>query len=145
KRALARAVAEKIKQPKNEPEFTFGGSGIEKTEIKTQEALVAAVEQQIDVHLGGLDLLFTKNEKAPTSTNEWAQLVQSYMETTYVLVDLDTEAVRAAVRAVKDKYRVQMLSNLANNMKFRSTEQDPYIEPFSLDDLKDRLEKSGVF
>jgi hypothetical protein len=144
KRELARVLAQRIPQPKNEPEFTFGGSGIEKVVISTQGALVTAVEQQIDVHLGGVDLLFTKN-KIATSTNEWAQLVDSYLETTYVLEDLDIQAVRAAVLAVKNKHRVQILSNMANNLEHHGTEKDPYIEPYSVEDLKNRLQDAGAF
>lgn len=68
KRDLARVVAEKIEklptpmipQPRNDAEFTYGGSSIEKTVISTQTALEAAVEQQIDIHLGGLDLLLQR-------------------------------------------------------------------------------------
>jgi hypothetical protein len=149
RRNVARVLAGKlpVEQPRNDPEFTFGGSGIEKTVIRTQTALEAVVEQQIDIHLGGLDQLFTQKQdaKAPTSTNDWGDLVNSYMAKAYVLQGLDINAVRTAVRAVKDKHRVQALSNMANNLQYRGNKKAPYIAPYSVDDLKDKLRKEGAF
>ncbi len=129
-----------IPQPRNDPEFTYGGSNIEKITISTQVALEAAVEREIEQQLGGLDLLFTKNGVA-TSTNDWARLVYSYLETAYELENLDIKAVHAAVRAVKDDHRVQLLSNMANNLIYTTSD----IEPYSVENLKDILEKGGAF
>jgi hypothetical protein len=121
-------------------EFTFGGKAAEKPVIKTQTALEAAVEQEIDNRFGGLDLLFKQNDFA-TSPNDWAKLVYSYMETAYVLGKLDQAAVLAAVQKVKTKWRVQMLDNLANNLVYATTNE----EPESVEELKELLNKGDAF
>jgi hypothetical protein len=140
-RIFARKISDvRIEQPINDPEFTYLGNSIEPTVISTQTALEPVVEQQIDVHLGGLDLLFTKN-KIATSTNEWAQLVHSHMETAYVLEGLDLAAVHDAVRTAKDKHRARMLSNMANNLIYATTD----VQPYSVKNLKELLQEGGAY
>ena len=141
---LANIFARKISnipQPDNPSEFTYGGGSIEKIVIKTPRELETAVEREITDRFG-LELLFTQNDEA-TSTKDWAEIVYSSMETAYDLENVKLGQVQAAVRAVKDKHRVRIVSNMGNNLYAAMTEKD--IPPYSVDDLKERLQGNGAF
>ncbi len=111
--------------------------------IKTESDLEDAVEREIDGHYGGIDLLFTQNEKgvSATSVSEWAKLLYSYMETGYDMGQFNVKSVESAVRAVKNDHRPLMLSNMANNLVYATTDTIPY----SVANLKELMIEGGAY
>jgi hypothetical protein len=102
-----------------------------------------AVEELIDDRYGGYRALFEQNTIA-TSVSQWTDLIFSYMEETYDLRNgMKKPNVRAAVIAVKDKYRSESLLNAARVHVYWQLAEDDWIA--SADDLADRMRTAGVY
>jgi hypothetical protein len=112
----------------------------QKPKITSAKALAEAVEDVIEQHLGGLELLFTKNTVA-TSPAAWADLVYGNFDEHYNSEGWLTEDFLAAVHTVKDDHREELLGRMVNNLVYTTTDN----EPEELEDLKELLTEGGAY
>lgn len=122
-------------------DFTYSGGGIIPTTLSTQPELNQEVEELMESQYGGVDNLFLASDVA-NSTNQWGDLVHTYLSSShiYVLQGLGRPEVRAAVRAVRAKYRQSTLLRMANNIVYRGSSDVPY----STDNLRAFLLAGGM-
>jgi hypothetical protein len=136
---LAEAFAKIIKDNKNIKQTSYEDLE-DKPKISVQKDLVVAVEEVIDLHLGGLDLLFTKNTVA-TSPKAWAKLVYGTIDEHYTLKGLGEDDVLMAVLSVKDDNREELLGRMANNLVYATNVE----RPDDLEGLKEILIEGGAY
>ena len=122
-----------------DPEFTFGGAGIEKETVDKKGA-AKAVETVVEDELGGFRNLFWKNDVA-TSQDEWAELVLGLMRERYELDGVAKAEVLAGIKTLKAKHREQVLLHLAKVYVYDSEEGGPW----SKGNLVTRLTDSGAY
>jgi hypothetical protein len=141
---FARKIS-KIPQPENPPEFTYQGKAIPKIQLGNAEELKTTVEQEVSATFH-LEDLFSETSIAK-SPEQWGVVIYNMMGTAYVLdkgaYKVTVEAVTAAVRAVKDDKRVEILQRMVNNLYTRIKEDDEPI--YDVESLKAALEKRGAF
>ena len=123
-----------------DPEFTFGGAGIEMAKVDSQDSCNDAVETEVEEELAGHEALFMRNETA-SSPSDWADLVFGLMEERYDLVGIGQPQVLTSIRWLKDKFREESLLRLARVHVYETDMGAPY----TAGNLLDRLIAAGLF